>query len=236
VTIAARAGATGTVWRVTTDARRSAAAIVPSGENRRFVSRGGEKLENALERLSVDVADRLCLDVGASTGGFTDCLLQRGAQQVVALDVGYGQLDWGLRNDERVVVMERRNARYLEPGELPYQPDLVTVDVAFISLAKVLPAIVAAMAPEAELLALVKPQFEVGRDKVGKGGVVRSAEHRREALLGVAEAARGLGLAVRGFASSGLPGPKGNLETFIWCDRSEAGLDDLEAAVREVEP
>jgi 23S rRNA (cytidine1920-2'-O)/16S rRNA (cytidine1409-2'-O)-methyltransferase len=207
----------------------------PTSE-RRFVSRGGQKLANALERLPVSVEGRLCLDAGASTGGFTDCLLQNGAERVIAVDVGYGQLDWGLRNDDRVEVMERVNARHLEPGHLPYAPDLVTADVAFISLSKLLPALVACMAPEADLLALVKPQFEVGPRKVGKGGVVRSAEHRREALLGVARAAAANGLAVRGFASSGLPGPKGNLETFIWCDRSGQGIEDVEAAVRSVEP
>lgn len=184
---------------------------------RPFVSRGGIKLENALQELPVEVEGRLCLDVGASTGGFTDCLLKRGAARVVAVDVGYGQLDWGLRNDERVEVLERYNARYLDPGDLPYAPELVTVDVSFISLAKVLPALVRCMAPGADLLALVKPQFELGRGRTKKG-VVRSAEDRREALTMVEEAARSEGLTVRGSADSGLPGPKGNLETFIWCE------------------
>jgi 23S rRNA (cytidine1920-2'-O)/16S rRNA (cytidine1409-2'-O)-methyltransferase len=184
---------------------------------RPFVSRGGIKLENALGELAVEVEGKLCLDVGASTGGFTDCLLKRGAARVVAVDVGYGQLDWGLRNDERVEVLERYNARHLDPGDLPYAPELVTVDVSFISLAKVLPALVACMAADATLLALVKPQFELGRGRTKKG-VVRSAEDRREALLMVEEAARSQGLTVRGSASSGLPGPKGNLETFIWCE------------------
>jgi 23S rRNA (cytidine1920-2'-O)/16S rRNA (cytidine1409-2'-O)-methyltransferase len=202
---------------------------------RRFVSRGGEKLENALAELPVEVDGRLCLDVGASTGGFTDCLLKRGAARVVAVDVGYGQLDWGLRNDERVEVMERTNARYLEPGDIPFAAELAVVDASFISLTKLLAAVTACMAAEADLLALVKPQFEVGRGKVGKGGVVRSPELRREALVHVAEAARELDLAVRGFASSGLPGPKGNLETFVWCDRSGEGIEDLRAAVSEVD-
>jgi 23S rRNA (cytidine1920-2'-O)/16S rRNA (cytidine1409-2'-O)-methyltransferase len=203
---------------------------------KRFVSRGGEKLANALTELPVQLERRLCLDVGASTGGFTDCLLKRGAARVVALDVGYGQFDWGLRNDERVDVIERFNARYLKPDDLPFAPELTTIDVSFISLAKIFPAVIACMAPEADMLALVKPQFEVGRDRVGKGGVVRSAEHRRDALLGVAQQAASHGLAVRGFASSGLPGPKGNLETFIWCDRSQQGIDDVESAIHEVEP
>jgi 23S rRNA (cytidine1920-2'-O)/16S rRNA (cytidine1409-2'-O)-methyltransferase len=200
----------------------------------RYVSRGGQKLEHALGALGIEVDGRSCLDVGASTGGFTDCLLQRGAASVIALDVGYGQLEWRLRNNPRVRVMERQNARELSPTDLPYEPSLATVDVSFISLAKVLPA-VARCVPEGEILALVKPQFELGRGRA-KGGVVRSANDRREALLSVAEAARGLGLAVRGFASSGLEGPKGNRESFIWCDAEGPGVADLQAAARAVEP
>ena len=178
---------------------------------------------------------RSCLDVGASTGGFTDCLLQRGAARVVALDVGYGQLEWRLRNDPRVEAIERRNARELTPGELPYAPDLATIDVSFISLSKVLPPVAGCLAPGGEVLALVKPQFELGRGRA-KGGVVRSADDRREALLSVAEAARGLGLAVMGFASSGLAGPKGNRESFVWCGVEGPGVQDLDAAARAVEP
>jgi 23S rRNA (cytidine1920-2'-O)/16S rRNA (cytidine1409-2'-O)-methyltransferase len=201
----------------------------------RYVSRGGLKLEHALDALGIVVEGRSCLDVGASTGGFTDCLLQRGAAGVVALDVGYGQLDWRLRNDHRVTVMERANARELSPTDLPYQPDLATIDVAFISLVKVLPAVAGCLASGGQVLALVKPQFELGRGRA-PGGVVRSADDRREALLAVAAAARGLGLAVRGFASSGLPGPKGNRESFIWCGADGPGVQDLEATAREVEP
>jgi 23S rRNA (cytidine1920-2'-O)/16S rRNA (cytidine1409-2'-O)-methyltransferase len=200
-----------------------------------FVSRGGTKLANALDGLGVDPSGRRCLDVGASTGGFTDCLLKRGAAHVVALDVAYGELDWGLRNDPRVEVIERKNARELAPGDLPYEPDFATVDVSFISLAKVLPAVASCLGSGGEMLALVKPQFELGRGRV-RGGVVRSAVERREALHGVAEAALRSGLAVKGFASSGLPGPKGNRETFIWCGTSGEGIADPEAAVREVEP
>jgi len=205
-------------------------------EPQRYVSRGGIKLENALEALGIDVKGRSCLDVGASTGGFTDCLLQRGAERVVALDVAHGQLDWSLRNDPRVTVIERRNARELDPAELPYEPSLITVDVSFISLAKVLPALALCLPPRGELLALVKPQFEVGPEKVGKGGVVRDAEARREALRGAAAAATEAGIAVRGFASSGLPGPKGNRETFLWGEQAGTPIDDVEAAIREVEP
>jgi len=209
-----------------------AALIVEEGP--RFVSRGGVKLDNALEALGIDVAERECLDVGASTGGFTDCLLQRGATRVAAVDVAYGQLELGLREDPRVSVIERLNARELAPTDLPFAPGLATVDVSFISLTKVLPAVAGCLAPEGEVLAMVKPQFELGRQRVGRG-VVRDVADRREAVLLVAEAARGLGLPVRGFASSGLPGPKGNRETFVWCGGTGAGIESLEAAVEEVD-
>jgi 23S rRNA (cytidine1920-2'-O)/16S rRNA (cytidine1409-2'-O)-methyltransferase len=209
-----------------------ASLIVDEGP--RYVSRGGTKLENALEALGIDVADRDCLDVGASTGGFTDCLLQRGAARVVATDVAYGQLDVRLRQDPRVHVVERLNAREMEPGDLPFAPDLATIDVSFISLGKVLPATVRCLQPQCEVLAMVKPQFELGRERVGRG-VVRAAGDRREAILGVAAAIRQLGLPVRGFASSGLPGPKGNRETFVWAGGAGPGLEDLEEAVLAVE-
>jgi 23S rRNA (cytidine1920-2'-O)/16S rRNA (cytidine1409-2'-O)-methyltransferase len=206
--------------------------IVDAGP--RFVSRGGVKLDNALETTGIDVTDRLCLDVGASTGGFTDCLLQRGAARVVALDVAYGQFAQSLRDDERVTVIERLNARELRPELLPFDPAFAVVDVSFISLAKVLPAVAECLAEDGELLAMVKPQFELGRARVGRG-VVRDPEDRREAVLGVAEAATALGLTVRGFAPSGLPGPKGNYETFVRCSRGGDGIADLAAALTEVE-
>ncbi len=200
----------------------------------RFVSRGGIKLDNALSALAIDVAGRDCLDVGASTGGFTDCLLQRGAARVAALDVAHGQLDLRMREDPRVIVIERLNARSLSPGDLPFAPDLATVDVSFISLAKVLPALARCLKPGGELLAMVKPQFELGRERVRKG-VVRDPADRREAILGVARAAAGLGLAVRGFASSGLPGPKGNRETFVRCGGEGEEIRDLESAIEAVD-
>ena len=203
---------------------------------RPYVSRGGSKLENALEALAIDVTGRHCLDVGASTGGFTDCLLQRGARRVAALDVGYALIDARLREDEQVTVIERLNARALEPADLPFAPDLATVDVSFISLRKVVPAVARCLAPGGELLALVKPQFELGRGRIGKRGVVREAADRREAIVAVAEDVRGLGLPVRGFASSALPGPKGNRETFVWCGGNGPEIADLEAAALEVEP
>jgi len=205
-----------------------------------FVSRGGVKLANALDATGVSARGRRALDVGASTGGFTDCLLQRGAAHVVALDVGYGELHWRLRTDPRVTVLERRNARDVRADELPYRPDLVVVDVSFISLAKVLPPVLAVTAPRYDVLALVKPQFEAGRDRVGRGGVVRDPAVRRAVLLEVARAAQEIGPpapAVLGFASSGLPGPKGNRETFVHlAERERGGVADLEAEARGVEP
>jgi 23S rRNA (cytidine1920-2'-O)/16S rRNA (cytidine1409-2'-O)-methyltransferase len=206
-------------------------------ERPRYVSRGGVKLENALAALGIDPAGRHCLDVGASTGGFTDCLLQRGAAHVVCVDVAYGELDWRLRTDERVTVLERVNARALTPEQLPYAPDLVVADVSFISLTKVLPAVLACCAGRFDVLAMVKPQFEVGRERVGKGGVVREAAYRRAALVAVASAAGNEGAAVLGFASSGLPGPKGNRETFVWlAEAGRAGaVGDLESAAAAVE-
>ena len=182
---------------------------------------------------------RCALDVGASTGGFTDCLLQRGAAHVVALDVAYGELALALRDDPRVTVLERVNARALDCDALPYRPDLIVADVSFISLAKVLPAVLACAAARFDALVMVKPQFEVGRERVGKGGVVRDPALRREALVAVAAAARRRSARrCSASRSSGLPGPAGNRETFAWlAEGGRAGaLADLEAAAREVEP
>jgi 23S rRNA (cytidine1920-2'-O)/16S rRNA (cytidine1409-2'-O)-methyltransferase len=205
-----------------------------------FASRGGIKLANALDALRIEAAGRRGLDIGASTGGFTDCLLQRGALHVVAVDVAYGELDWRLRSDPRVTVIERRNARGLRADELPYAPELIVIDVSFISVTKVLGAALACAAATFDCLALVKPQFEAGREAVGKGGVVRSADARRGALVSVGRSALELGASLRGYASSGLPGPKGNLETFAWLSEPgrAGGLAEaeIEAAAREVEP
>jgi 23S rRNA (cytidine1920-2'-O)/16S rRNA (cytidine1409-2'-O)-methyltransferase len=200
-----------------------------------FVSRGGQKLANALDAFGVDPAGRDCLDVGASTGGFTDALLQRGARRVIALDVGYGQLHPRLRGDDRVHVLERTNARGLT--ELPFAPELVTCDVSFISVRTALPPALTLAAPGWEALVLVKPQFEAGRGEVGRGGVVRDADVHRRVLRELAEAARGWGGEPVGVADSGLPGPKGNREFFLYLvDRDEprvsAELDDwIERAV-----
>ncbi|MBK8294559.1 MAG: TlyA family RNA methyltransferase [Solirubrobacterales bacterium] len=204
-------------------------------EARRFVSRGGIKLANALDLLELDVTGLNCLDVGASTGGFTDCLLQRGATHVISLDVAYGQIDDSMRRHEQVTVIERLNARDLLPPDLDYQPDLAVIDVSFISLTKVLEPVINATAPDAKILAMVKPQFELGRKRVGRGGVVRKPEDRLEAVVGIADFARDLGLSLLGVAPTGLPGPKGNLETFLYLGRSGAGAASGAALCEGVE-
>jgi 23S rRNA (cytidine1920-2'-O)/16S rRNA (cytidine1409-2'-O)-methyltransferase len=205
---------------------RDSARVRVRGAQRRYVSRGGEKLAGALADLGLDPSARSCLDVGASTGGFTDCLLQAGARRVVAVDVGYGQLAPRLRADPRVAVLERTNARYLRAGDLPFPVELVTLDASFVSAGLLLPALAAA-APGAEWLVLVKPQFEVGRGRVGRGGVVRDDALREQALAAVCAAARELGYTLRGRCESRLAGPKGNREIFAWLvpdpSRGEAG-------------
>ncbi len=201
--------------RVPEDAR-----IEVAGPEHAFVSRGGVKLEGALEALSVDPMGRTCVDVGASTGGFTDCLLQRGAGLVHAIDVGYGQLAWKLRIDERVHVLERTNMRKLAPRSLDPAPTLAVIDASFISLRLLLEPTAAQLDPPSEVVALVKPQFEVGREKVGKGGVVRDPEVRQAAVDEVVSEASKLGFRLRGVVESTLPGAKkGNVEVFVHLDR-----------------
>ncbi len=202
---------------------REDAALELRAPERRFVSRGGEKLAGALADLALDVRGLHCLDVGASTGGFTDCLLQSGAAHVIALDVGRGQLDARLRGDPRVVAIEGANARLLDPADLPphAELELAVVDVAFISATLVLPALARA-APRAALLVLVKPQFEVGRERVGKGGVVRDDADRAAAVARVRAAGEALGYDARGQAESRLAGPKGNREIFLYLCRPSA--------------
>lgn len=184
-----------------------------------FVSRGGVKLAGALHRFGYDPSERIVADFGASTGGFTDCLLQRGARRVYAIDVGYGQLHNKLRQDRRVVVMERTNARHLDASDLPEAVGLVVVDASFIGLEKLLPSAHRLLRPSGDVLALVKPQFQVGQDKVGKGGVVRDEALRREAIDAVVREARRLGFDLVAEADSPITGPKGNQETFIWLRR-----------------
>jgi 23S rRNA (cytidine1920-2'-O)/16S rRNA (cytidine1409-2'-O)-methyltransferase len=183
-----------------------------------YVSRGGLKLAHALDSFQITVAGRVCLDVGASTGGFTDCLLQRGAARVYAVDVGYGQLDWKLRSDARVVVMERTNIRYLQ--SLPEQPDLCTVDVSFISLRLVLPVVYRLSTNTADCVALVKPQFEAGRGQVGKGGVVRDERVHRQVILDILAATTDMGWRGRGLVRSPITGPAGNVEFLLWLSKT----------------
>lgn len=185
------------------------------GEDHPYVSRGGVKLAGALDAFGLDPREAVAGDIGASTGGFTDCLLQRGARRVYAVDVGYGQLHDKLRRDPRVVVMERTNARHLKAGDLPEALDWVVIDASFIGLGKLLPATRALCRPGATVLAMVKPQFEVGKAGVGKGGVVRDPETRARAIGQVIAEAQALGFELRGRADSSLPGPRGNLECFL---------------------
>lgn len=216
-----------------------AVVVLAAGEEPRYVSRGALKLAGALDAWGADgpkVAGRRALDAGASTGGFTDVLLRRGAAHVVAVDVGYGQLAWSLQQDPRVTVLDRTNVRTLRPEDVAPPPGLVVADLSFISLTLVLPALVAAAAPDADLLLMVKPQFEVGRDRLGAGGVVRDPALRRGAVRAVATAAAGLGLRVAAVVASPLPGPSGNVEYFIWLRRGAPdGRTDGGAAERPEE-
>jgi 23S rRNA (cytidine1920-2'-O)/16S rRNA (cytidine1409-2'-O)-methyltransferase len=196
-----------------------------------YVSRGGEKLAHALDAFGVKVAGRVCMDVGASTGGFTDCLLQRGAARVFAVDVGTAQLDAKLRTDPRVVVMEQTNARTLDPRIFGDQPTLATIDVAFISLEKILPSVFGVLAPRGEVVALVKPQFEVGREHVGKGGVVRDPALHRSAVQRLARYTVLRGWHVLGVTASPLRGPKGNREFFLHCSSHGRTASDLESMI-----
>lgn len=206
-------------------------AVLELEEGRRFVSRAGDKLANALDHAGIDVTGVRALDVGASTGGFTDCLLQRGAASVIAADVGYGQLAWPLRQDPRVTVLERTNARHLTRAHLPFAPDFVTVDVSFISVALVWPAVVACCADAWRACVMVKPQFEVGREDVGSGGVVRDHDARRRAVERIGEAVEAHGGVVLDAADSGVAGPKGNREVFLIAASPAGAVPDWRARV-----
>ncbi|MBL7076357.1 MAG: TlyA family RNA methyltransferase [Kiritimatiellae bacterium] len=186
----------------------------------RFVSRGGEKLQAAFDHFPIVAEGKDCLDIGASTGGFTDCLLQHGAARVVAVDVGKGQLHWKVRQNERVTVIDKTNARYLMPDDLPFAPQLITVDVSFISLTRILPAAIGVMAEGAELVTLIKPQFEAGREQVAKGGVVRDEAVRKQVVDSIRTFGEDeLGLTCRGVCESPVRGPAGNIEYLAyWCD------------------
>ena len=204
-----------------------------------FVSRGGLKLEKAFETFDISVQDKVCADAGASTGGFTDCMLQHGARKVYALDVGYGQLDWKLRQDERVICMEKTNVRYVTPEAFDEEIGFATADLSFISLRKVLPAMYSWLEEGAQAVVLVKPQFEAGREKVGKKGVVRDPQVHEQVIREVAVGARETGFTVRGLTFSPVRGPEGNIEYLLWlekADRSEAAdaIDaDAASVVRE---
>ena len=210
------------------------AAEVEVRQGPRYVSRGGLKLEHALRAFAIDPTGLVAVDVGASTGGFTDCLLQHGAARVFAIDVGYGQLDWTLRQDPRVVVIERTNARYLET--LPEPVLLAVIDVSFISLELILPQVRRWLASGGQVIALVKPQFEAGRGRVGKGGVVRDPDVHREVLHTTLLWALNNGWRIRGLTRSPVTGPKGNVEFLAWLDRGGSGseIGDLEAAIDDV--
>ncbi|KYC40544.1 hemolysin [Scytonema hofmannii PCC 7110] len=205
-------------------------------ERSRFVSRGGEKLAKAIESFAIPVEGRICLDGGISTGGFTDCLLQAGAKRVYGVDVGYGQVDWRLRNDSRVILKERTNLRYLTPDELYGRAevaDLAVVDVSFISLTKILAALQQLLQPPCEVVLLVKPQFEVGKDRVGKKGVVRDPKDQANAIFQVLQTAQELGWQYKGLTWSPITGPAGNIEYLLWLGmESEAQPLDLNAIVQ----
>ena len=214
----------------------AAITVEDAGRGADYASRGGRKLEGALAAFpDLVVAGRRCLDAGASTGGFTDVLLRAGAAHVVAVDVGYGQLAWALRSDPRVTVLDRVNVRQLTPEQVAPAPGLVTADLSFISLLLVLPALAECAAPDADFVLLVKPQFEVGKGRVGAGGVVRDPALRAAAVADVAAAALEIGLGVRGIVASPLPGPSGNVEYFLWLRRTAPPLDQaaLEQAITE---
>ena len=194
-----------------------------------YVSRGGQKLEKALDYFEISPKDRVCIDSGASAGGFTDCLLQKGAKLVYAIDVGYGQLAWSLRNDERVITMERTNIRYVTPDMLEVKPDFTVLDLSFISLKLVLPVIRELMTPHSEAICLIKPQFEAGKGKVGKKGVVRDPEIHKEVLNAFLENAESSGFVTKGLTYSPVKGPKGNIEYLGWLS-TEGNSKDIDTA------
>ncbi|MFI5955888.1 TlyA family RNA methyltransferase [Cryptosporangium sp. NPDC051539] len=209
----------------------ASAVTVTVEDGPRYVSRGAHKLLGALQAFTgLTVEKKRCLDAGASTGGFTDVLLRAGAERVIAVDVGYGQLAWSLQTDDRVTVIDRTNVRTLEPETIGGPCQVTVADLSFISLGLVLPALAACTEPDGDLVPMVKPQFEVGKERLGSGGVVRNHEHRIEAVLGVAETAATMGFGVAGVVASPLPGPSGNVEFFLWLRRDAPPVDP--AAVR----
>ncbi|MCD8036158.1 MAG: TlyA family RNA methyltransferase [Clostridiales bacterium] len=206
-----------------------ASKIELRGREMPYVSRGGYKLEKAIEVFPVELSGKTCMDIGASTGGFTDCMLQNEAAKVYAIDVGYGQLAWKLRNDERVVCMEKTNVRYITEEQIPDKPSFASVDVSFISLTKVIPPAINVMSGDAQMVCLIKPQFEAGREKVGKKGVVREKSTHLEVILNIIDFVFGQGLNVIGIDFSPIKGPEGNIEYLIMLDRKNTGMTIEEA-------
>lgn len=209
------------------------------GSQMKYVSRGGYKLEKAVDEFGISLEGKICLDIGASTGGFTDCMLQNGASKVYAIDVGYGQFAWKLRNDERVVCLEKTNVRYVTHEQVPDEGDFASIDVSFISLTKVLPAVLGVLGEKGQLVCLIKPQFEAGREKVGKKGVVRDINVHKEVIEMIANYVRTQNLGILGLSFSPIKGPEGNIEYLIYLDKSRTGMTEeevqtkLEEVVRE---
>lgn len=198
-----------------------------------YVSRGGLKLEKALKFFNIDLQGKTAIDIGASTGGFTDCMLQNGAKKVVSIDVGYGQLAWELRNNPRVIVLERTNIRYLDSSKIDFLADFVTIDVSFISLKKVIPKACELSNDNAELVCLIKPQFEAGRDKVGKHGVVRDKRVHIDVIKEILEFLRNSGLQVFGLTYSPIRGPEGNIEFLVYCGKG-TGVSNFEGGIEAI--
>lgn len=208
------------------------ADIEVKGSQMKYVSRGGYKLEKAINEFGVQLEGKICLDIGASTGGFTDCMLQNGASKVYAIDVGYGQFAWKLRNDERVVCLEKTNVRYVTHEQVPDEGDFASIDVSFISLTKVLPAVLGVLGPNGQLVCLIKPQFEAGREKVGKKGVVRDISVHREVIEMIVNYVRAQNLGILALDFSPIKGPEGNIEYLIYLDKSQTGMSEEEVQAR----
>lgn len=208
------------------------AKLEVKGNQMKYVSRGGYKLEKAMDVFGIRLDGKICLDIGASTGGFTDCMLQNGASKVYAIDVGYGQFAWKLRNDERVVCLEKTNVRYVTHEQVPDEGDFASIDVSFISLTKVLPAVLGVLGEKGQLVCLIKPQFEAGREKVGKKGVVRDSSVHREVIEMIVEYVRTQGLGILGLDFSPIKGPEGNIEYLIYLDKSRSGMHEDEVQAR----
>ena len=208
------------------------AKLEVKGNQMKYVSRGGYKLEKAMDVFGIRLDGKICLDIGASTGGFTDCMLQNGASKVYAIDVGYGQFAWKLRNDERVVCLEKTNVRYVTHEQVPDEGDFASIDVSFISLTKVLPAVLGVLGEKGQLVCLIKPQFEAGREKVGKKGVVRDSSVHREVIEMIVEYVRTQRLVILGLDFSPIKGPEGNIEYLIYLDKSRSGMHEDEVQAR----